>query len=93
MGYSEQTHPYLRGCVLHGNTKISIVLIIFLLNTTISGTALSGPPEAGGILPDFYLPVPGELRYRQYLGLDEKPEFMISEIKADVIIIQIFSMY
>lgn len=81
------------GAFLHGYSRVSILLFIFILTATITGTAFSGPPAAGGILPELYLPVPGEIQYRQYLGLDDKPEFKISEIKADVIIIQIFSMY
>jgi hypothetical protein len=79
--------------IMHRHKTISILLLIIFLVVAGKGTAFSGPPTAGGILPELYLPVPGEIRYRRYLGLNDKPEFKISEIKADVIIIQIFSMY
>jgi hypothetical protein len=63
------------------------------LATLGSGLVFSGPPTEGGILPDFYLPVPGEIQYQRYLGLDDQSKFKIPEIKTDVVIIQIFSMY
>jgi len=78
---------------MHWNNRLSLIRYIIFFITAINGTAFAGPPAVGGLLPDFYLPLPGEIRYRQYLGLDEKPEFKVAEIKAEVIIIQIFSMY
>lgn len=83
----------IQGSVMHWNNRLSIILYIILFIAAINGTACAGPPAVDGLLPDFYLPLPGEIRYRQYLGLGEKPEFKVSEIKAEVIIIQIFSMY
>jgi len=78
---------------MNWNKTLSIFLLVIFWVVAGNKQALSGPPSAGGVLPEFYLPVPKDYRLRQYLGLDEKPEFRISEIKADVIIIQIFSMY
>ena len=78
---------------MNWNKTLSILLLVIFWVVAGNEQALSGPPSVGGVLPEFYLPVPKDNRLRQYLGLDEKPEFMISEIKADVIIIQIFSMY
>ncbi|MGA8238946.1 MAG: hypothetical protein WB818_00115 [Desulfobacterales bacterium] len=51
------------------------------------------PPPEGGVLPNFQLPVPEAPRFRQYLGLDQKSVFSIPDIKAEVVIIEIFSMY
>ena len=73
--------------------KLNIYLLAILLAAAFGGPVFSGPPKAGGVMPGFSLPVPGEIQYRQYLGLDDQPEFKLSEIKADVVIIQIFSMY
>jgi hypothetical protein len=51
------------------------------------------PPAVGGVLPEFTLPVPKGDAHQEYLGLAGKESFKISEIGADVVIIEIFSMY
>jgi len=53
----------------------------------------SQPPVVGGVLPDFTLSVPGSDEHRKYLGVEGKDAFNIPEIRADVVIIEIFSMY
>jgi hypothetical protein len=53
----------------------------------------SQPPAVGGVLPEFTLPVPKSDEHQKYLGLAGKESFKISEIGADVVIIEIFSMY
>jgi hypothetical protein len=53
----------------------------------------SQPPAVGGVLPEFTMPVPKSDEYQKYLGLAGKESFKISEISADVVIIEIFSMY
>jgi len=53
----------------------------------------SQPPAVGGVLPEFSLSVPKSDEHQQYLGLAGKESFNISEISADVVIIEIFSMY
>jgi len=53
----------------------------------------SQPPAVGGVLPEFTLPVPQSDEHQKYLGLAGKESFKISEISADVVIIEIFSMY
>jgi hypothetical protein len=51
------------------------------------------PPPEGGTLPDFVLPVPEDPVHRQYLGLEADGNFRIPDIQAEVVIIEIFSMY
>ena len=53
----------------------------------------SKPPAVGGVLPEFTLPAPKSDEHQKYLGLAGKESFKISEISADVVIIEIFSMY
>jgi hypothetical protein len=53
----------------------------------------SKPPAVGDQLPEFTLPVPKSDEHQKYLGLAGKKSFKISEISADVVIIEIFSMY
>jgi hypothetical protein len=70
-----------------------ISILILLLVVPLWVSAAGQPPPEGGILPDIELPVPENPDYRQYLGLDQKSVFSIPEIKAEVVIIEIFSMY
>ena len=51
------------------------------------------PPAEGGIMPAIDLDVPQITEYQQYLGISGKKTFTIPEIKADVVLIEIFSMY
>ena len=71
---------------------IAISIGVLLIHTGFSG-ASSQPPAVGGVLPEFSLAVPKSDDHRTYLGVASKEIFSIPEIKADVVIIQIFSMY
>ncbi len=44
-------------------------------------------------LPDFELPVPRDRSEREYLGLSGKDKFKVGDIKAQIVIIEIFSFY
>jgi peroxiredoxin len=50
-------------------------------------------PEPGRPLPDFKLPIPEHTEDKEYLGLTTGGPFSIAQIKAQVVIIEIFSMY
>jgi len=50
-------------------------------------------PQPGGCLPDFKLPIPENTADKEYLGLTTSGQFNIGQIKAQVIIIEILSMY
>jgi hypothetical protein len=51
------------------------------------------PPAEGGALPAITLPMPKDADHQAYLGLAEKKEFTVADIAAEVVIIEIFSMY
>jgi len=55
--------------------------------------AASQPPAVGGKLPEITFNVPADIELRQYLGVGAKETFTIPEIKAEVVLIEIFSMY
>ena len=55
--------------------------------------AATEPPPEGGVLPEMSLPAPVNSADRDYLGLKGKGSFRIPEIKADLVIVEIFSMY
>jgi hypothetical protein len=55
--------------------------------------AASKPPAKGTVLPQFQLKVPEDSKAKDYLGLSGRGEFTVSGIKAQVVIIQLFSRY
>ena len=50
-------------------------------------------PTVGGVLPDISLSIPADRGERVYLGISSFGSFNIPQIKAQVLIIEIFSMY
>ena len=64
----------------------------FLLSAGPAGAA-SEPPAVGGKLPEITLTAPQNTELQLYLGISGKQTFAIPEIKADVVLIEIFSMY
>jgi thiol-disulfide isomerase/thioredoxin len=55
--------------------------------------AADAPPPEGGVFPNISLPYPEKPEEQQYLGLDGKGTFMVSNIQAGVVILEVFSMY
>ena len=74
-------------------SKYLAIFLGILLASAGLAWAASQPPAVGGQLPEFRLPVPQSDEHRQYLGLAGKDVFKITEISAEVVIIEIFSMY
>lgn len=58
-----------------------------------AASALAAAPQAGDLLPVVELAAPGDAAQRQYLGLGAGERFRIADIQAEVVIVQIFSMY
>ena len=55
--------------------------------------AASKPPVAGEMLPEIILTAPDQTEHQKYLGIAGGKTFTIPEIEAEVVIIEIFSMY
>ncbi|MBW2265747.1 MAG: TlpA family protein disulfide reductase [Deltaproteobacteria bacterium] len=55
--------------------------------------AAQSPPEVGGLLPEIDLSIPKDPEQRNYLGLTGEGSFKIPQIEAQVVIVEIFSMY
>jgi thiol-disulfide isomerase/thioredoxin len=53
----------------------------------------SSPPQQGDVFPDISLPIPQDPGHREYLGLKGEGRFKMAQIKAEVVIIEIYSMY
>lgn len=70
---------------------IFVALLFLLLDLTTLNA--NSPPEKGGPLPIIRLPIPKDAVDKEYLGLSGEGSFKITEIKAKVVIIEIFSLY
>ena len=55
--------------------------------------AANRPPEAGESFPVIHLPIPGNADEKNYLGISGRGYFNIRDIRADVVVIEIFSLY
>jgi peroxiredoxin len=66
---------------------------IFFLSMSLSTVAATKPPQKGETLPPMNLQVPKAAVEKTYLGLSGDGFFKIPQIKARVVIIEIFSMY
>jgi len=71
---------------------LTVIIAALLMSSGFSGAGTL-PPAVGSVLPEFALPVPQNEDQQQYLGVTGKDSFTIPEIKAEVVIIEIFSMY
>lgn len=50
-------------------------------------------PSEGDVLPEITLSVPQNTNEKDYLGIKEKDAFKVSQIKARIVILEVFSMY
>src|SRR4030043_1766256 len=69
------------------------VITILLLTLVPPVLPANKPPAKGETLPVFNLPIPKSPAEKAYLGLSGDGFFKIPQIKAKVVIIEIFSMY
>lgn len=81
-----------------------VVLILFALfftgnpsawsaNVTAFGNPVKSEPGKNTTIPAFELPMPGNEQEKHYLGLSGTGNFTIGQIKAQVLIIEVYSFY
>lgn len=70
-----------------------IAAIVCWLFSASPSMAELAPPAVGDEFPEISLAVPENPEHRTYLGLTGKDNFTIPQIHAEVLIIEIFSMY
>lgn len=74
--------------------KLFAALVVGIFISLVAHAALAQKaPQAGDILPEMELIKPSDETHLKYLGLSGSGTFRIHQIKADAVIIQIFSMY
>ena len=74
---------------------ILLLLIFFgcLALVRYQGLAATNPVAKGSVLPSIHLVAPENAAAREYLGLSDSGKFTIPQIKAQVVILQVFSRY
>jgi peroxiredoxin len=70
-----------------------LLVFITILGIASPIPAAGAPPAKGDPMPALTLPVPKSPDEKAYLGLTGDGTFKLSQIKAQVVIIEIFSMY
>jgi len=75
--------------------KILMPLLAIIISFSVpsSSTLASNPPSKGDVLPVINLPIPKNPDEKAYLGLSGAGTFRIPQIKAKVVILEVFSMY
>ncbi|MCJ7495588.1 MAG: redoxin domain-containing protein [Deltaproteobacteria bacterium] len=81
------------GAVMRGIYLPIVAIGLISLMVWDLNLAANLPPVKGGVLPLIRLPVPEDPDEKEYLGLSGGSFFRIPQIKAKVVIIEIFSMY
>lgn len=67
-----------------------LCLLVFL---TLTVPALGAPPAAGDRLADLILPTPRDPGAREQLGLQDRETFTLSDLKADLILLEVVGIY
>ncbi len=77
---------------INNQTVFARILILLVLSAGMFFQSPGFCEEAGERL-DFLLPVPDNPVHQQYLGLSTEAPFSLGQIRARVVIVEIFSMY
>lgn len=70
-----------------------VSMVMFVLASTAAMASANPPPQVGSTFPELKLIKPADSTDLKYLGLSGSGEFSVDQIKAQVVIVQIFSMY
>ena len=73
-------------------TVLTVIILLFSI-TVFPALTADKPPEKGEALPVINLPVPKNPEERNYLGLSGSGLFKIPQIRANAVIVELFSMY
>jgi thiol-disulfide isomerase/thioredoxin len=72
---------------------LGLVVFLMLFTSVAICAAEISPPQVGGVFPELELSQPANPVDLKYIGLSGSGAFKINQVKADVVIIEIFSLY
>ena len=70
-----------------------LIMVVSIMVFMRAVSAADRTPSTGESFPDLTLAMPEKANQKEYLGLKGNGSFRLSQIKADLLIIEIFSMY
>ena len=70
-----------------------LIMVVSVVAFVQAISAADRTPSTGEPFPDITLAAPDKSAQKEYLGLKGKGSFKLSQIKAELLIIEIFSMY
>lgn len=73
--------------------RIVWMILAFLMTLPVFSAAETAPPTPGGKMPDIRLAIPADTGHQSYLGIKGEGTFSLSQLRAPVVIVEIFSMY
>ncbi len=75
--------------------KALLLIVTALFFSLTAGMNVSAADRAAELMPEIILPVPENAEQRTYLGLEntDSESFSVADIDADVVLIELFSMY
>jgi peroxiredoxin len=74
-------------------TSYLLLAVVVAATLAVSSLAAGGPPAKGDPLPPLTLPSPKTPEERAYLGLSGEGPFKVPQIKSQLVILEVFSMY
>jgi peroxiredoxin len=72
---------------------VGLLLILGLTLIPFGPVAAAAPPAKGEPFPAITLPIPKDAEEKNYLGLTGSGSFKITQVKAQAVLIEIYSMY
>lgn len=79
---------------MNKNICLTVGLLLILgLTLTTFGQAATAPPAKGEPFPAINLPIPPDANDKNYLGLSGSGAFKVTQVRAQAVLIEIFSMY
>jgi len=75
--------------------KVLLLLVSTLFFSVVAGISALAADRTAELMPEIILPVPENAEHRSYLGLGDTDSdtFSVADIDADVVLIELFSMY
>lgn len=67
--------------------------VTFLAGQAVSGFCGDTLPRKGSMLPALHLEAPAVQKDRDYLGLRTREQFMLADVKADLIMLEVIGVY
>lgn len=70
--------------------SLTLACVVFV---PLNAVQAAGAPEVGATFPSVAIPAPESRDHRNYLGLTRGDSFTLSQVKADIVIVEVLSMY